>query len=146
MADVDIVVNDDQMEDDDEQAESELITTTLTVVAVLTTAHVITVKNVNKKQKRKKKIWSQPSLLERDSLVGAGYTLGRILSWRNLETANFKKLFKMTAETFNEILHRVSPLIKKFDTKLRQAISPELRLVVTLRYLLSGKKNVFIYV
>ena len=44
----------------------------------------------------------------------------------------------MTPERFQHLLSLVGPLIKKKDTRMRNAISPAERLTLTLRYLASG--------
>ena len=38
-----------------------------------------------------------------------------------------------------EILHKIIPLVKKQDTNMREAIPPEERLAVTLRFLATGE-------
>ncbi|CAD7078732.1 unnamed protein product [Hermetia illucens] len=45
----------------------------------------------------------------------------------------------MGSETYNELLRKVSPLIKKQDTIMRDAISPNERLSATFRFLASGQ-------
>ncbi|CAD7078115.1 unnamed protein product [Hermetia illucens] len=45
----------------------------------------------------------------------------------------------MDSETYNELLRKVSPFIKKQDTIMRDAISPNERLSATLRFLASGQ-------
>lgn len=44
----------------------------------------------------------------------------------------------MTPERFQHLLSLVGPLIKKKDTRMRNAIGPAERLTLTLRYLASG--------
>ena len=44
----------------------------------------------------------------------------------------------MSPERFENLLHMVAPTIQKQDTKFREAISAEERLVVTLRFLATG--------
>lgn len=51
---------------------------------------------------------------------------------------DFKNYLRMDAETFNILLNLVSALISKQNTKMRESISAEERLVVTLRYLATG--------
>nr|CAI5837536.1 unnamed protein product [Callosobruchus analis] len=43
------------------------------------------------------------------------------------------KYFRMTQETFFELLHMIKPLIEKHTTKFREAVSPEGRLATCLR-------------
>uniref|UniRef100_A0A6P7GNG8 Protein ANTAGONIST OF LIKE HETEROCHROMATIN PROTEIN 1-like n=1 Tax=Diabrotica virgifera virgifera TaxID=50390 RepID=A0A6P7GNG8_DIAVI len=46
--------------------------------------------------------------------------------------------FRMTIDCFDELLHLVENDIRKSDTNYREAISPEERLAITLRYLATG--------
>ena len=41
---------------------------------------------------------------------------------------------------FDELLQRVSPRITKTDTHVRKALSPGLKIAITVRYLASGEK------
>ena len=40
---------------------------------------------------------------------------------------------------FDELVQRVSPRITKTDTHMRKALSPGLKIAITVRYLASGK-------
>ena len=44
----------------------------------------------------------------------------------------------MNPENFDELLDLIKEKITKQDTQMRQAISPELKLAITLRYLATG--------
>ena len=44
----------------------------------------------------------------------------------------FFVMYRMTIDKFDELLQMVTPLIEKQNTKYREAVSPEERLVVTL--------------
>lgn len=57
---------------------------------------------------------------------------------RNDESDGFKQHFRISPEHFDFLLEKVRPLISKKDTKMRKAISAEVRLAITLRYLASG--------
>lgn len=50
------------------------------------------------------------------------------------------RCLRMDTDTFNFLLKKVAPLIKKQDTHLRESIPPSERLSVTLRHLATGKK------
>lgn len=50
----------------------------------------------------------------------------------------FERYFRVSAEQFDDLLAKIDPIIIKKDTILRQSISPEIRLAITLRYLSSG--------
>lgn len=47
----------------------------------------------------------------------------------------------MDTDTFEFLLEKVTPLIKKQNTHLRESILPNERLSVTLRHLATGKKQ-----
>ena len=46
----------------------------------------------------------------------------------------------MSVEDFNILLEKVGPKIMKSDTNCREAISPKIRLLVTLRFLATGDR------
>ena len=52
--------------------------------------------------------------------------------------ADYKNYLRMDAASFSELLEMVTPLIVKNNTVMRDAICPELRLLATLKYLVSG--------
>ncbi|KAF6215678.1 hypothetical protein GE061_000009, partial [Apolygus lucorum] len=56
-----------------------------------------------------------------------------------LETEDFRNFLRMDVEVFEELLNMVTPFIQKKDTLMREAVTAEERLVVTLRYLATGR-------
>lgn len=44
----------------------------------------------------------------------------------------------MTTDQFNTLLHKVTPLIQKCDTNMRVALSPKIKLEITLKFLATG--------
>ena len=42
-------------------------------------------------------------------------------------------------DLFNEVLTKITTLIKRQDTPMRQAISPEIRMAIILHYLAAGE-------
>ncbi|XP_073411611.1 uncharacterized protein [Dendrobates tinctorius] len=54
-------------------------------------------------------------------------------------TEKFTDYTRMTKETFPYLLGRVKEVIRRQDTQLRRAITPEERLLVTLRFLATGE-------
>ena len=50
----------------------------------------------------------------------------------------FRNYFRMNRDQFDVVLNFVAPLIQKECTTYRESISPEQRLMVTLRYLATG--------
>ncbi|CAH1994474.1 unnamed protein product [Acanthoscelides obtectus] len=50
----------------------------------------------------------------------------------------FENFTRMSLADFEYLLNIVSPMISKKDTSMRQAITPKIRLAITLRYLATG--------
>ncbi|XP_071652213.1 uncharacterized protein [Temnothorax longispinosus] len=51
----------------------------------------------------------------------------------------FRRCLRMNSDTFEHLLIKVDPIIRKQDTHLRESISPSERLSVTLRHLATGE-------
>ncbi|KAI0242651.1 hypothetical protein LSAT2_012155, partial [Lamellibrachia satsuma] len=49
-----------------------------------------------------------------------------------------KNFLRMQQPQFDELLAKVTPIIEKRDTRMRESISPAERLAITLRFLASG--------
>lgn len=82
----------------------------------------------NKKQeklRRKRELWSQKWLLRRDS--GLGFTSMIMDELRLEDPKAFQNFSRMTYKTFCELLEKVSPLISRENTTMREAISPSAR-------------------
>lgn len=61
------------------------------------------------------------------------------LLWGELRTdGSFKNFFRMSSSDMEGLLRKIDPLIRKSDTNYREAISPQERLAVTLRFLATG--------
>lgn len=87
------------------------------------------------KKKEKRRIWMKEWFKRRDKL-GFGETLFREL--REEDENCYKNFVRMTPEDFDFLLEKVTPFIQKRDTNYRKAISPTIRLCLTLRYLAAG--------
>lgn len=85
---------------------------------------------MQEKEKRKKKFWVHPILLEREG-YGVFYTLFENLKKDETKFFNF---FRMNIETFFKLLKIVHGKLKHADTNMRESITPAERLAVTLRY------------
>ena len=96
-------------------------------------------KNSNKAKKKCKKrsMWVREWILQREE-KGFAATLYEEL--KNGDENFYKNFVCMRAEDFDFLLEKVSPLIKKEDTPMRKAIPPLTRLILTLRYLATGKE------
>lgn len=85
-----------------------------------------------KKQKRRK--WAKNWLIKKKT-----FSNEKLLTHlKENEPIDYKNYIRMTAVTFNKLLEKVAPLIKKQNTLMRDAISPETRLNITLRFLAKG--------
>lgn len=87
-----------------------------------------------RKMKRKKRYWVHPLYTER-LFKGKFYT---IYSELRQYPPKFFNYFRMSINSFDELLALVGPVITHQDTRFRKAIPAEERLTVTLRYLASG--------
>ena len=81
-----------------------------------------------------RKIWTEDWLLKRD-VLGSYATLQKEL---RLSSKLFNKYLRMPVETYEYILSKISPIIRKEQTNMRNPISPGARLEATLLFLLSG--------
>jgi len=54
------------------------------------------------------------------------------------DPASYWNFLRMDAESFTILLHEVSPLICRQNTRMRECISAAERLSITLRYLATG--------
>ncbi|KAJ8927900.1 hypothetical protein NQ314_019528 [Rhamnusium bicolor] len=93
---------------------------------------------------RKGRICVKKWIARRQNL-GASDRLLRELSTE--DSASFKNHLRMRKENFDDLLQHVTPYIEKINTLMRDALSAELKLQVTLRYLASGDslKSLFLY-
>lgn len=73
---------------------------------------------------------------KRRDKLGFGETLFHEL--REEDENCYKNFVRMTPEDFDYLLEKVTPFIQKCDTNYRKAISPTIRLCLTLRYLAAG--------
>lgn len=88
----------------------------------------------NSKVKKKTRRWWQRKFLEKGFYYGEN-----IMAELKLEDGSgFRNFLRMTTCDFEELLQMIGPKIARIDTKYRPAISPSIRLAVTLRFLASG--------
>lgn len=55
------------------------------------------------------------------------------------DPAQFKQYLRMTEDSFNKLLNWIKPFIEKKDTNYREAISAKAKLIITLRFLVTGE-------
>lgn len=80
-------------------------------------------------RKRKRRYWVHPLNTKR---ISSGQFNCLYATLRNYPT-KFIQYYRMSIESFNELLKIVKCFITKYDTKFRCAITPEERLSITLR-------------
>lgn len=85
--------------------------------------------------RKKRRWWTRPWIQRREEL-GASSRLLQELKEEDPET--YKNVLRMSPPKFQELLELVEPLIKKQDTRLRNAIPCKIKLQITLRYLATG--------
>ena len=78
-------------------------------------------------QKKERKVWVHNLNVNRAD-VGQYHT---IIDQLRLDEAKFFSYFRMSQNSFDELLGMVTPYIKKEDTNMRKAICPEQRLAIT---------------
>jgi len=108
---------------DDEDA----VAAACAVVAILADSH-------NRKRKNRE-IWIQPWL---ESRMEHGAYHALIKELQDTDVNAYRNFLRMDLGSFELILQKVSPIISKCDTKLRDSISAAERLALTLRYLATG--------
>lgn len=91
---------------------------------------------MKKREVKKKACWVR-KWVDRRNALGASSTLVNEL--RLEDAQQFKNFIRMSAVQFELVLNLVKHDIVKQDTKLRDAIPVHDRLMVTLRFLASGK-------
>ena len=94
--------------------------------------------HAKKRMQGNKRLWVQPWLLRR-RLFGAYETL--LQEVLQEDAGACKSFLRMEQCHFQELCTIVGPSIAKTDTNMRQSISANERLAITLRFLASGKRN-----
>lgn len=88
---------------------------------------------LQKKHKRKSR-WVKPWLMKRGELSHIN-----LLNELRMEPTDWQNYLRMDEATYLELLMLVSPLIKRKNTVMRDAITPHERLSATLRFLATGR-------
>ncbi|KAK5648000.1 hypothetical protein RI129_002892 [Pyrocoelia pectoralis] len=110
------------------------------VVAVISLLGLalLTYRSTKRKQK-KRQVWSKSWLLRRNEGRGRGVLAMVKNELKNTDPCGYKNYLRMDNAVFNNLLNLIRTAISKEDTILRQCISAEDRLMVTLRYLATGE-------
>ncbi|XP_042857143.1 putative nuclease HARBI1 [Penaeus japonicus] len=86
----------------------------------------------SRKDKKKRKTWVR-KFLEKGSVHG-----NLLVEELRLDGAGFINFLRMSTSDFEILLRMVAPKISRKNTKYRKAITPDIRLAITLRYFASG--------
>lgn len=89
------------------------------------------------KQKKKHKRWSKEWFLKRGILHNDCNLLNELQEGEDFH--DYRNYLRMDKSIFDMLLRKVIPLIEKKSTQLREPISPETRLIATLRFLATGR-------
>ena len=96
---------------------------------------------IAKSKRRKRSCWVRPWLHRRYQL---GAYDGLMVELANEDVPGYISFQRLAPELFGELLSKVGPLIQRQDTHMRKAISAGARLALTLRYLATGNKLLYI--
>lgn len=89
----------------------------------------------NKRVSRKRKRWVKQWISKRRR-----YTHLNVINEVQLsDPKDFNNYFRMNIDIYNQLLCMVAPFITKKNTNMRESISANERLAVTLRYLATGR-------
>lgn len=89
-----------------------------------------------KNRRRRRGTWARPWLGRRKE-HGAYHALSKELAEEDPQ--GFLNFVRMDTKDFDDILQMISPVIKRKNTCMQEAISLAERLSLTLRYLATGK-------
>lgn len=101
---------------------------------ILTTVILAVSSTLSLQISRKRKWWVKPWLVNKDKnlkIVEEFLKCG--------DEKSYKNYLRMDEETFAKLLNMVKHKITKSDTNFRKSISPEEKLLITLRYLATGE-------
>ncbi|CAH2007757.1 unnamed protein product [Acanthoscelides obtectus] len=89
----------------------------------------------NERGKNGKRFWVKEWLRDRENLSH----MKLLKRLKDSSSEDFKNYLRMDEASFRKLLTLVKPHIKRQNTVMRKAISAEERLIVTLRYLATGR-------
>ncbi|XP_050300092.1 putative nuclease HARBI1 [Anthonomus grandis grandis] len=88
-----------------------------------------------RKRKQKRKFWVHPYFTANQEKIA-------FVSGRSKEIIEdpikFQSFYRMSRDSFLVLLYKLEPLIAKQNTKFRESITPEEKLIITLRYFATG--------
>lgn len=92
-------------------------------------------KIVRQKKQKKKRIWVREWITRRRAQGASNNLLCELKIER---PGDYKNFLRMNQQQFHFLLEQVKFKITKQDTLMREALSPRIKLEITLRYLASG--------
>ncbi|XP_048238779.1 uncharacterized protein LOC125376958 isoform X2 [Haliotis rufescens] len=104
-------------------------------VAAVICCAILCEEDGNANVKKERSCWTKDWILRRD-MQGAYNNLIKELEIEDEQS--YYNFFRMGKESFNHLLLKVQPKIKKQDTNMRECLPAGLKLAVTLRFLSSG--------
>lgn len=78
-------------------------------------------------------------MLAKTEQFGVARRLVQEVALQDIE--GYRQWMPLDQRQFKEILTLIEPSIRKQDTTLRKAVTPEVRLAITMRYLAVGKND-----
>lgn len=90
-----------------------------------------------RKEKKNRDRWCKDWYLQRSILPSDNDLLNELHDGREIN--DYRNYLRMDENEFQILLKKVTPFIEKKDTVLREAISPRVRLIATLRFLATGR-------
>lgn len=108
------------------------------VVEVAASIAIVLLSRRKRRQRssKRKRIWVRDWIRNREH---SGVVDNLLQELRLGDETLYKNFLRMSAADFDYLLEKISPLIKRRDTLMRQAITPAERLTLTLRYLATGE-------
>jgi hypothetical protein len=122
-------IDSQQMESDDD----------LLMLTAAAAAAVVILRKLKRRRRTPRRMWSREWLLERNTTRGMAHFVNYELS---VDASGFQGFLRMSVDVFKELMEMIEPSIRRSDTQLRESISPEEMLIVTLRYFATGKYKV----
>lgn len=105
------------------------------IIAILLKQELQNVLFNMRKKRKTRRFWVRQWILRRNQL---GASEGLLKELASEDKEEYRNHLRMSEEKFNELLGKVQDRLKKQDTVMRQALSPKLKLQITLRYLATG--------
>lgn len=113
--------------------------------AILTVCGLLKKKLLASLKKKKKRFWVR-SLLKNRNRHGASETLCKELQLDlECDVEDHDNFFRLSNDLFEDLLNKIETQLLKKDTPFREALSPRLKLEVTLRYLATGDSYKSLY-